>query len=197
MRSIFKKIIISILTWEAKVILHKYKPTIIAVTGNVGKTGTKDAIAGVLNQNHHVRSSAKSFNSDFGVPLTILGLPTGWNSILSWILIVLIVFEQIIFKEDYPEILVLEVGADRPGDIKKIAKWLHPDITVITQFQPVPVHVEFFKDRQHLIDEIMMLICYLKNQNQKPYHMVLKIGQIYKPNHSTRYMRSWVTPKCL
>jgi UDP-N-acetylmuramoyl-tripeptide--D-alanyl-D-alanine ligase len=106
-----------------------------------------------LASRHHVRSSAKSFNSEFGVPLTILGLGTGWNNPLAWLGIIFQGFEQIIFKEDYPEILVLEVGADNPGDIQKISKWLHPDITVITQFQPVPVHIEFFKNRDELIRE--------------------------------------------
>ena len=42
--SLFKKIIVSILTWEARMVLRRYQPRIIAITGSVGKTTTKDAI---------------------------------------------------------------------------------------------------------------------------------------------------------
>ena len=48
----------------------------MAVTGSVGKTSTKDAIYAVLAQGAHVRKSQKSFNSEIGLPLTILVVPT-------------------------------------------------------------------------------------------------------------------------
>ena len=44
MHSFFKKIIVTALTFEARLVLKKYKPKVIAVTGSVGKTSTKDAI---------------------------------------------------------------------------------------------------------------------------------------------------------
>ena len=50
MLSIFKKTIIYILTVESRLVLRKYRPTIIAVTGSVGKTSTKDAIYAVLGR---------------------------------------------------------------------------------------------------------------------------------------------------
>src|SRR3989338_8917376 len=80
MKNIVKKIIIFILTVESKLVLKKYKPKIIAVTGSVGKTSTKDAIYTALLPFFHVRKNAKSFNSDIGIPLTILGLGKEWNS---------------------------------------------------------------------------------------------------------------------
>ncbi len=153
MKSLLKKIVVWLLTMEARAVLAKYKPTIIAVTGNIGKTSTKDAIGSVLAAAKHVRKSAKSYNSEFGVTLTILGAESGWNNPLIWVKILFTSTWQILFKIDYPEILVLEVGADSPGDIKRIAKWLHPDITVVTQFQKVPVHIEYFKNREELIRE--------------------------------------------
>ena len=63
-KEFFKKIIIYILEIEAKLVLRKYKPKIIAVTGSVGKTTTKDAIYVVLNPAYFVRKSEKSFNSE-------------------------------------------------------------------------------------------------------------------------------------
>ena len=79
MKELIKKIIVSLLTWEAKRVLKKKKTFVIAVTGNLGKTSTKDAIYAVMKDHFHVRSSDKSFNSDFGVPLTILGEKSAWN----------------------------------------------------------------------------------------------------------------------
>ena len=48
---------VTVLTWEARLVLHKYHPRVIAVTGNLGKTTTKDAIFAVLSQHLHVRKS--------------------------------------------------------------------------------------------------------------------------------------------
>jgi UDP-N-acetylmuramoyl-tripeptide--D-alanyl-D-alanine ligase len=57
MKTLFKKIIISTLEWEAKLVLKKYKPKIIAITGSVGKTSTKDAIYSVLCKSFLLRKS--------------------------------------------------------------------------------------------------------------------------------------------
>ncbi len=145
MKSILKKIIVEILIFEARLVLKKYKPFIIAVTGSVGKTSTKDAIYTVLSSKFKVRKSEKSFNSEFGVPLTILGRPSGWHSPRIWLGNIFHGLDLILFGYDYPKYLVLEVGADHPGDIRNITKWVHPDISIITKVSKVPVHVEFFK----------------------------------------------------
>ncbi len=152
MKDLIKKIVVALLTWEAKRVLAEKKPFIIAVTGNLGKTSTKDAVYAVLKDHFHVRRSEKSFNSDFGVPLTILGEKSAWNHPFKWLGILYRGF-FVAHDKDYPTHLVLEVGADKPGDIKQVAKWLKSDIAVVTQFAEVPVHVEFFKDRNHLIKE--------------------------------------------
>src|SRR3989338_4912197 len=84
MKNFLKKIVIAILTWEAKMVLSRFKPKIIAITGSVGKTGTKDALFTALSSYFKARKSEKSFNSELGVPLTILGCSTGWGSALRW-----------------------------------------------------------------------------------------------------------------
>ena len=85
MRGIFKKIIVKILTWQALFLLKRNNPKIIAITGNLGKTSTKDSIYAALHKNllnengeSLVLASKKSMNSDFGIPLTILGMESGW-----------------------------------------------------------------------------------------------------------------------
>lgn len=40
--------------------------------------------------------------------------------------------------------LILEIGADMPGDIKKVCEFINPNIVVLTAFAEVPVHIEFF-----------------------------------------------------
>lgn len=152
MKDLFKSLVVRALTWEAKAVLLRHKPFIIGVTGNLGKTSTKDAIYSVLKDHVHVRRSEKSMNSEFGVPLTILGEKSGWNNPLKWILVLVRGF-FVAFSKEYPTHLVLEIGADRPGDIKGIASWVRPDITVVTQFGQVPVHIEFFKDRDAVVQE--------------------------------------------
>jgi len=152
MKSLFKRIVVAILTWEAKRVLAKYKPKVVAVTGSVGKTSTKDAIYTVLKKSGFVRKSEKSFNSEVGVPLTVLGLPNAWSSLSGWLENILEGLYMLVVKTDYPEWLVLEVGADRPGDIQSLA-WLKPQVVLFTRFPEVPVHVEFFGSREAVVEE--------------------------------------------
>jgi UDP-N-acetylmuramoyl-tripeptide--D-alanyl-D-alanine ligase len=163
MKAIFKKIISTIIKFEAILIVKKYKPLVIAVTGSVGKTSTKDAIFAVMSNSYFVRKSEKSFNSDIGIPLTILGCQNAWFNPVLWARNIIIGLELIFFKSNYPKWLILEVGADRPGDIKEVAKWLKPQIVVLTAFPKVPVHIEFFKDRDAVIKEKKYLVEALKH----------------------------------
>jgi UDP-N-acetylmuramoyl-tripeptide--D-alanyl-D-alanine ligase len=160
MKDFFKKIIIVLLTLEAKAVIKKYKPRIVAVTGSVGKTSAKDAIYEVLahTSGARVRKSQKSFNSELGLPLTILGRPNAWNNPFAWIQNVIDGLFLIIFHSPYPEWLVLEVGADRPGDIQSVAKWLPVEVAVITRLPEVPVHVEFFNSAEEVVEEKAALI---------------------------------------
>ena len=158
MRNFFKKTVTVTLTLIAKGILWRHKPKVIAVTGSVGKTSTKDAIYTVLKGAGSVRKSDKSFNSELGVPLSIIGAKSGWNSAGAWFGVIASGLWQIVEpKGRYPKTLVLEVGADRPGDISSIAKWIKPHIVVITRLPDVPVHIEFFPTLASLIDEKISL----------------------------------------
>lgn len=161
MKDLIKPLIVTALTWEAKMVLKRHKPFIIGVTGNLGKTSTKDAIYTVLKDHFHVRRSEKSMNSEFGVPLTILGEKSAWNNPFKWVFVLVRGF-FVAFGKEYPTHLVLEIGADRPGDIKAITSWIKPDIVVVTQFGQVPVHVEFFKNREAVVEEKGYLVKALK-----------------------------------
>lgn len=151
-------IIIKILRFEAKIILARFKPKIIAISGTVGKTSAKEAIALVLSGEFNVRKSEKSYNSELGVPLTIIGAKTGWNSLLKWLGIILKGLKAFLLEADYPKYLVLEMGVDSPKDMEKMMAWIKPNIGVITAFGNTPVHVENFKDPSALMKEKWKLI---------------------------------------
>jgi len=169
MKSIFKAIVVFVITLEARMVLSKYKPKIVAITGSVGKTSSKDSIAAVLSTMYKVRKSEKSFNSEIGVPLTILGLPNAWGNPFAWLMRIYEGFVLWAFPHHYPEMLVLEVGADRPYDIKKISSWLRPDVVVFTKVGNRPVHVEFFESVEQVVSEKAHLVKSLKPEGLLVY----------------------------
>ncbi|MBI2120501.1 MAG: hypothetical protein HYT94_02665 [Parcubacteria group bacterium] len=162
MKFLAKKIIISILRFEARLVLRKYRPKIIAVIGSVGKTSTKDAVSAVFSREFFTRRSEKSYNTEIGIPLTILGCQNEWRSASGWLENIFRGLSLALFRHKYPEWLILEIGVDRPGDMKAAAKWIHPDVIIVTRFADVPVHVEFFDSPQALIEEKTVLISSLK-----------------------------------
>ncbi len=158
MTTFLKTIIVALLTWEARMVLKKYKPFIVAVTGSVGKTGTKDAIHHVLKDVIVSRKSEKSFNSEIGIPLTVLGLPNAWHNPLMWAWNILKGFTYVLLPLPYPKLLVLEIGADHPGDITRATAWVKPDIAVITRLPDRPVHVENFAHPEAVTKEKSELV---------------------------------------
>ncbi|MDQ3075550.1 MAG: Mur ligase family protein [bacterium] len=162
MKDTFKKVIVNILIFEAKLVLAKYKPMIIAITGSVGKTSTKDTVYAVISPFAYVRKSEKSYNSQIGLPLTILGLSNGWNDPVRWALNIFKGLWLFVWPHNYPKWLVLEVGVGKAGDMKETASWLKTDVVIITAIGDTPAHIEFFNSRKHLVEEKSGLIKTLK-----------------------------------
>jgi UDP-N-acetylmuramoyl-tripeptide--D-alanyl-D-alanine ligase len=162
MKAFFKKIIIRILLFETRLVLWKYHPKVIAITGSVGKTSTKDAIYAGLKGSLSVRASQKSYNSEIGVPLTVLGIENAWSNPLMWTKNIVKGMGIFLLPGKYPDVLVLEVGVSAPGDMDRITSFLRPDVVVLTRLAKVPVHVEFFKDPQEYFEEKAKLVSALK-----------------------------------
>ncbi len=139
------------LRWMSIRILKKYKPKIVAITGSVGKTTTKEMIGKLLSEYYTVRKNEKNYNNEVGVPLTIIGANSGENSIIRWIPVFLKWLGIFLLPTNYPEILVLEMGADRPRDIRYLCEFVPIDVGVITNVGIS--HLEFFKDKQALAKE--------------------------------------------
>lgn len=167
MKSLVKKIIVFKLDLLAKMYLRRFKPDIIAITGNVGKTSTKEAVAAVLSKIKKVRSGKGNLNNEFGVPLTIIGdwsdnyYETG-NSLWFWCKVLVVSCWLFVVRRNYPEILVLEYGADKPGDISRLVRKYKPKIGVVTAVGEIPVHVEYFSDPDSLAREKSKLISKLE-----------------------------------
>ncbi len=162
MKITFKKIIIYILRIESQLILWKYKPKVIAITGSVGKTSTKDTVFGIMSKISFVRKSEKSFNSEIGLPLTILGCPNGWSNPLIWFKNISKGLWLFIWSHKYPQWLILEVGVGKPDDMRHTVSWLKTDAIIITAIGETPAHIEFFNSRKNLIEEKSKLIKTLK-----------------------------------
>jgi UDP-N-acetylmuramoyl-tripeptide--D-alanyl-D-alanine ligase len=153
MKTLFRNIVTGLLAIVARAIVRKYHPKIVMVTGSVGKTSTKDAVAAALAEGFLVRKSEKSFNSDFGVPLTVIGAKNPWSNVSAWLGVFVKGLALIFFPSHYPNMLVLEVGADKPGDLAKILKIARPDVVVVTLLPSVPVHVEAYETPEAVREE--------------------------------------------
>lgn len=161
-----KKILEKILYILAKAILIRYKPKVIGITGSVGKTSCKEAIYTVLKKQYksRVRRNLRNYNNEIGVPLTIIGSTAGGKNIFKWFYI----FGKAIlmlFIWRYPKILILEMGADRPGDIKYLTKLAPCYIGILTAIGTEPSHLENFKNVNQLVREKSNIVTHLKEDN--------------------------------
>lgn len=98
---------------------------VIAVTGSVGKTSTKDLIASVLESKYKVHKTQGNFNNEIGLPLTIFGL------------------------EKEHEVLVVEMGMNHFGEIHNLTKIARPYIAVITNIGVS--HIEHLGSREGIL----------------------------------------------
>ncbi len=161
-----KRFLEIILGFLARVVLWLNKPRIIGVTGSVGKSSTKEAIATVLATKFSVRASPGNLNSQLGLPLAILGFekPGGFKKNIStffqWLSIVVSAAFRI-FQTNYPRILVLEMGTDRPGDIAYLLNLSgNLDVAVITDIGIS--HLEYFRTTEALAKEKLSILKGLK-----------------------------------
>lgn len=97
---------------------ERARARIVAVTGSVGKTGTKEMLRLMLSQLGSVHASEKSYNNHWGVPLSLSRLPR---------------------NADYA---VFEIGMNHPGEITPLTQMVRPHAAIITTV--APVHIEFF-----------------------------------------------------
>ena len=139
----------------AVAVLKRHQPSVVAITGSVGKTSAKAAIFQVLASKFSVRENQKNYNNEIGIPLTIIGVESGGRNIFKW-LWVLLKWLWILIWPGYPEILVLELGIDRPGDMAYFMSFLQPTVGVVTNVSAS--HLEFFATVEKIAKEKSVLI---------------------------------------
>lgn len=151
----FSKILSSYLRFWAKRYLSLTHPKIVAITGSVGKTSAKEAIFEVLKIKYkdEVRKSEGNLNNETGLPLAILNYkkaPSYAGNKFGWISILLTApFRS--YSLPSAQILVLELAADKPGDIEYLTKLVKPDIAVLTAI--APAHLEAFGSIDNIVNE--------------------------------------------
>ena len=111
---------------------------VVGITGSVGKTSTKEAIASVLSQKYRVLKTQGNFNNELGLPLTVFRLR----------------------QED--EIAVLEMGISDFGEMHRLASIARPDICVITNIGCC--HLENLGDRDGVFRAKTEIFDHLKGQ---------------------------------
>ncbi len=99
---------------------------IVAVTGSVGKTGTKEALRHVLAVQGSTHASVASYNNHWGVPLTLARMPA-----------------ETTFG-------VFEIGMNHAGEIAPLTRMVRPHVAAITTVEPV--HIEFFRGLSGIAD---------------------------------------------
>jgi UDP-N-acetylmuramoyl-tripeptide--D-alanyl-D-alanine ligase len=99
---------------------------VIAVTGSVGKTGTKEALRLALSPDGETHVSAASYNNHWGVPLSLARCSAS------------------------AKFAVFEIGMNHAGEITPLAKLVRPHVAIITAIEPV--HLEYFGSLEKIAD---------------------------------------------
>ncbi len=152
-----KKLLQLKLKMFSRMIIKKYQPVVVGITGSIGKTSTKDAINKVLQEKLRVRTTFKNYNNEIGLPLTIIGLKSPGKNIFGWLGVFLYACRLILIKDKkYPQVLILEMGVDRPGDMKYLTDIASVDIGVVTTVSYS--HLEYFGSVSNIQKEKQVLI---------------------------------------
>lgn len=156
MRRFLKRPVIAILTALARAVLRRYRPTIIAVAGSVGKTTTREAIFTVLHGSAMVWEAHGSLNSELGTPLAIFGIREAPAGAGGWLRAVGRGWGLLLRRQPYPELLVLEFGEDHPGDIAWLTRLAPPTVGVVTSI--APAHLSYFKSVDAITEEMRAFV---------------------------------------
>jgi UDP-N-acetylmuramoyl-tripeptide--D-alanyl-D-alanine ligase len=132
MKYIFKHIVQLYLKFLTRFVIARHKPLIVAVAGTTNKTFVKEVILDELGRGASVRGNPKSFNTEIGLPLAVLYLPSGYSSVFRWVDVLLTGTCVSVFSRNFPKVLVLEMGVDRKGDMKYLLSLVKPTMAVVT-----------------------------------------------------------------
>jgi UDP-N-acetylmuramoyl-tripeptide--D-alanyl-D-alanine ligase len=161
-----KKLAYQILGSIAHKIILKYRPKIVAVSGSQGKTSMIEAIyRALLPGNLRIRRSFGNYNTEWGLPASVIGAEFSGTTKDGLLKISPRGYLKVFFKglsllwqydKNYPQILILEMALERPGDLTYLTKIAPPLIAVMTNVSES--HLGFFGSREKLSSEKGKLI---------------------------------------
>ncbi len=133
MKHFFRHILERWLHGCVHIALARHHPLVVAIAGSTDKTTVKAALSERLSNHHHrVRAHAKSYNTSIGLPLAILDLPSGQSSSRQWLGVIFHALKKALFERTFPDILVVELGVDHPGEMRVLLGLIQPTIVVVT-----------------------------------------------------------------
>lgn len=147
--------------------IRREKPIIIAITGTVGKSATKNAIGVVLDAQdpmRKIRVPRKNYNNELGIPLTIFDISAPGRSLFAWgKLLCRATLYRWGLRHTGADTFVLEMGADQPGDLAHLTSIAPPTIAVVTAVTPddasiAPVHVANYASIDAVAEEKATLV---------------------------------------
>ncbi|MFA6428910.1 MAG: UDP-N-acetylmuramoyl-tripeptide--D-alanyl-D-alanine ligase [Patescibacteria group bacterium] len=157
----------SFLGRSAQKTLAREKPLIIAVTGCVGKSTTKELLAAVLHAEDplaKVRASKKNYNNELGLPLTVFNAEAPGRSPFAWMSLLWRAWTTSMgIRKTGVQTFIFEMGADKPGDLAYLTSIAEPDISIVTAVTPedtswAPVHAANYPSIEALAQEKETLV---------------------------------------
>lgn len=120
----------------ARVFLRRKKPLVVAIAGNRGKTVVKRLFGELLSPHYRVRTNPRSYNTEIGLPLAVLNIELEtkhfWKTLWACVRAAWTAFAS----RELIDILVLELGVRKRGDMRQLLRTVRPDITVLTSLTP-------------------------------------------------------------
>lgn len=157
MRTAFRQFLLSLMWGAVKRRFRAENPFVIAVTGSVGKTSTKEAIATMLEvTDRKVVKSIGNLGTDTGIPLSLLGFTEKVAGGGAWVSVIARSLFMEFTKPSARPYWVIEYSSERPGDLAFIGKRLPFDVGIFTSGGPV--HMEYFKTQEAVTQELLDLL---------------------------------------
>ncbi|MFA6447270.1 MAG: Mur ligase family protein [Patescibacteria group bacterium] len=148
------------LGWCAHRTIKRDKPLVVAIAGSVGKTSIRYALTQALSGRlspEEFRCSKKNYNNELGVPLSIFDLEMPGKNPFKWIAVMAVAASYAFgVKRLEMRYLVLEMGADHPGDMKYLIKMAPPTIAIISSLGAE--HTEYFGSEEKAVEEERLIL---------------------------------------
>jgi UDP-N-acetylmuramoyl-tripeptide--D-alanyl-D-alanine ligase len=145
-----RRVLAWLLAVVAATVLRRYRPIVVVVTGSVGKTTTKDLTASVLATRFRLQATKGSSGGELGVPATVLGNRRG-RSPWQRALVLVDGLRLLGRRKPFPELLVLEMAAGRPGELERLTRRIQADVAVVTNVRPV--HRQYYSGFDAIVHE--------------------------------------------